>query len=68
MYIVSGRGNYALLGCAHLMPRNSQTSQIGPGEKIRIYTRQKSRAVEDQLRLFQPASCYIDMYIFIAVT
>ena len=33
----------------YLLGRNSQTSQTGPGERKLIYTRQKARAVEDQI-------------------
>ena len=44
---ISGCGNHALLDCAYLTRRNSQTSQTGPGERTRMYAMQTSRAVED---------------------
>ena len=44
---LSGRGNCRLLDSAYLAWRNSQTSQIGPGERSRMCTMQTARAVED---------------------
>ena len=44
---ISGRGNHAQLDSAYLTRRNSQTSQIGPGKRPRMYTMQTARAVVD---------------------
>ena len=43
----SGRGNHAQLDSTYLTQRNSQTSQLGPGERPRMYTMQTASAVED---------------------
>ena len=47
MGYISGRGNPAQLDSAYLMRRNSQTSQIGLGERPRMYTMQTARAMKD---------------------
>ena len=44
---ISGWGNHAWLDSAYLTRRNSQTSQIGPGERPRMYTMQTAITVED---------------------
>ena len=44
---ISGWGNHARLDSAYLTRRNSQTSQIGPGERPRMYTMQTAIAGED---------------------
>ena len=47
MGYISGWGNHAQLDSAYLTRRNSQTSQLGPGKRPRMYTMQTARAVED---------------------
>ena len=44
---LSGQGNQAQLDSTYLTRRNSQTSQLGPGIRPRMYTMQTARAVED---------------------
>ena len=44
---ISGRGNHARLDSAYLTRRNSQTSQLGHGQRPRMCTMQTAKAVED---------------------
>ena len=47
MGYISARGNHPRLDTAFLQQRNSQTSQLTPGEGPRMYAMQTAKAVED---------------------